>query len=278
MLDNHDVELEQDEYIKTLNPIFSSELTGAAGEKEATKLVADLFVSLRGALAYTTLTQAWIQVFIVALQRISQPTNLDVRRLNAVTRVLQRAPKKLIFVAMKCAGFVDLHTDSGYRRVESADDVKGYGMRGLCLLRRGERLNKAGTLQYVVHLLESMCRSHRLTIRSSYGAEMLAASHGYDDAYPILVTLVELRDGVSTAEELKRYREEGGLALKVVLTTDAEGVYKSLTSRDLKTPTEKTLLVHVCWIRELLQLKLIQAIQWCDTRDMVADGHTKRVD
>jgi len=136
-------------------------------------------------------------------------------------------------------------------------------------------LNQNGTLQNVIHLLESVCRSHRLTIRSSYGAELLAASHGYDDAYPILVTLVELRDGVLTPEELKGYREEGGLALKVVLTTDAEGVYKSLTSRDLKTPTEKTLLGHVCWIRELLQLKLIQAIQWCDTRDMVADGHTK---
>ena len=63
--------------------------------------------------------------------------------------------------------------------------------------------------------------------------------------------------------------------MKVVLTTDAEGVYKSLTSRDLKTPTEKPLLGHVCWIREQLQHRMIQAIQWCDTRDMTADGHTK---
>jgi hypothetical protein len=76
-------------------------------------------------------------------------------------------------------------------------------------------------------------------------------------------------------EELKRYREEGGLALKVVLTIDAESVYKSLTSRDLKTPAERTLLGHICFIRELLQLGLIDSIQWCDTRDMVADGHTK---
>ena len=73
----------------------------------------------------------------------------------------------------------------------------------------------------------------------------------------------------------KGYREKGGLALKVLLTIDAESVYKSLTSRDLKTPTEKTLLGHVCWIRELLQLRLIESLQWCDTRDMTADGHTK---
>ena len=59
------------------------------------------------------------------------------------------------------------------------------------------------------------------------------------------------------------------------MTTDAESVFKSLTSRDLKTPAEKTLLGHVCWIRECLQLGLLEAIQWCDTRDMTADGHTK---
>lgn len=173
---------------------------------------------------------------------------------------------------MKCSGHVDIHTDSGYRRMEKADDVQGYGMRGLCVLRRGVPRNGKG---YVIHLLDSIARSHRLCIRSSYGAETIAASHGYDDAYPTLVTLVELRDGVVRPEQLKRYREEGGLALKVVLTIDAESVYKSLTSRDLKTPAERTLLGHVCFIRELLQLGLIDSIQWCDTRDMVADGHTK---
>ena len=48
-----------------------------------------------------------------------------------------------------------------------------------------------------------------------------------------------------------------------------------MTSRDLKTPAEKTLLGHILWLRELLQLRLIESIQWCDTRDMTADGHTK---
>ena len=89
------------------------------------------------------------------------------------------------------------------------------------------------------------------------------------------MTLVELRRGVLRPEALKKCREEGGLALKVTLTIDAESVYKSLTSRDLKTPAEKTLLGHVSWIRELLQNGLIEAMQWCDTRDMTADGHTK---
>ena len=77
------------------------------------------------------------------------------------------------------------------------------------------------------------------------------------------------------ATQLKRIRESGGLKRQALVTLDAESVYKSLTSRELKTPTEKTLLGHIAWIRELLQLRVINQIQWCDTRDMTADGHTK---
>ena len=272
MTPEHNIELDQDAYIKTLRPIVHSELTGADANAECTKTVTDLFVSLRGALAYTTLTQAWIQVFIVAAQRIQKPTNLEVRRLNAVTRKLQKEPKHLIFKAMQCAGHVDLHTDSGYRRLTDAEEeYKGYGMRGTCMLRRG----KDAKHQDVVHLLDSICKSHRLTIRSSYGAEMLAASHGFDDVFPSIITLLELRHGVLSPEQLKNVREKGNISIKVTLTTDAESVYKSLTSRDLKTPAEKTLLGHVCWLRELMKLELIHKLQWCDTRDMTADGHTK---
>ena len=90
-----------------------------------------------------------------------------------------------------------------------------------------------------------------------------------------MVTLFEFIYGVISPEELKLYREQGGLKLIVIMTTDAESAYKSLTSRGLKTPAEKTLLGYVSRIRALLQLKVIEAIQWCDTRDMTADGHTK---
>ena len=138
----------------TMRPIVSPELTGAPPEKLATKGVADQFVSLRGALAYTTLTQSWLQVYIVSLQRVHEPTNLDVRRLNAIVRRVQREPQKLIFPAMRCSGQVDLHSDSGYRRLtgEADDELKGYGIRGMNVLRRGT--TKGG--KAVAHLLESL--------------------------------------------------------------------------------------------------------------------------
>ena len=173
---------------------------------------------------------------------------------------------------MSCSGHVDLHTDSGYRRMQGDEDEKGYGMRGLNVLRRGVRRDRKGP---AIHLLDSAAKSHRLTIRSSYGAELLSAAHGFDDAYPTLVTLEELRSGALSPEQLMKIREVGGLKFKVVLTTDAESIYKSLTGRDLKAPAERTLLGHVSWLREMLRLGVIDQMQWCDTRDMTADGHTK---
>ena len=104
-----------------------------------------------------------------------------------------------------------------------------------------------------MHLVDSQCKSHRLVVRSSYGAETLAAAHGVEEALPTLVTLHELRKGVMTAAQLKSFRERGGLEVEATLTVDAESVYKSLTSRDCKVPTEKTLLGHVAWLRELLK-------------------------
>ena len=51
-----DVIMDQDEYIKRLRPITHPELTGAAADAKATKVVTDMFVSLRGALAYALIT------------------------------------------------------------------------------------------------------------------------------------------------------------------------------------------------------------------------------
>eukprot|EP00959_Pyramimonas_sp_CCMP1952_P473847 9502442-Pyramimonas_sp.AAC.1 len=70
-------------------------------------------------------------------------------------------------------------------------------------------------------------------------------------------------------------REVGGPASKVSLSIDAESVYRSLSSKDLKIPTERTLLGHISWIRELMDIGIAHNVQWCDTRDMTAYGHTE---
>eukprot|EP00959_Pyramimonas_sp_CCMP1952_P444282 9301875-Pyramimonas_sp.AAC.1 len=75
---------------------------------------------------------------------------------------------------MNPTGEVDLHSDSGHRRLsgDADDDVKGYGIRGAILLRRGNTLS--GKL--VVHLIDAHCKSRRLQAPSSYPAETHAAA------------------------------------------------------------------------------------------------------
>eukprot|EP00959_Pyramimonas_sp_CCMP1952_P359299 7523373-Pyramimonas_sp.AAC.1 len=66
----------------------------------------------------------------------------------------------------------------------------------------------------------------------------------------------------------------GGLRIEVTLTIDAETVFRSLSSKALKTPTACTLLGHIGWIRQVMGRGTAHSAQWCDTRGMTAAGHT----
>eukprot|EP00959_Pyramimonas_sp_CCMP1952_P253741 5301111-Pyramimonas_sp.AAC.1 len=107
---------------------------------------------------------------------------------------------------------VDLHSDSGYRRLsgDADDEVKGYGIRGANLLRRGN--TPSGKL--VVHLFDAYCKSHRLQVRSSYSAETPAAARNLEDSYPTIVTLRELHAGPLTPTQVKDVLVLGGLSIK----------------------------------------------------------------
>eukprot|EP00959_Pyramimonas_sp_CCMP1952_P285805 5975880-Pyramimonas_sp.AAC.1 len=54
------VTLGQYEYIKQLRRIQHPALTGADADAQATDMVTDMFVSLRGALAYALVTHVWL--------------------------------------------------------------------------------------------------------------------------------------------------------------------------------------------------------------------------
>eukprot|EP00959_Pyramimonas_sp_CCMP1952_P433497 9077791-Pyramimonas_sp.AAC.1 len=77
-------------------------------------------------------------------------------------------------------------------------------------------------------------------VRSSYSAETLAAACAVEDCSPTIVILHKLHAGPLTPAQLKTILELGGLSIKVTLAMDAESVFKSLSSKDLKKPTECT--------------------------------------
>eukprot|EP00959_Pyramimonas_sp_CCMP1952_P059247 1237247-Pyramimonas_sp.AAC.1 len=115
------------------------ELTVAAAEERGTKTPPDTFISLRGALANALITQVWLMVCGESLPRAQEPTNLHVRSLRDVTRKLQQRPNNIIHRLTIPTGQVDLHSDSGNRRLIGVEDdeATGYGIRGANLLLRG---------------------------------------------------------------------------------------------------------------------------------------------
>ena len=67
---------------------------------------------------------------------------------------------------------------------------------------------------------------------------------------------------------------QGGY-VPIALYLDAKSVYAATIATFVKQPSEKSLLCHVQYLRELLDKDVLRALFWIDTRDMGADGLTK---
>ena len=112
-LENGTDQLDQNDYIASMNAVMHPELTGPPPDKKATLTVQALYQSLLGDVAHALIIQFWISVYVVALQRRSKSCqNIHVRRRNAVLQALQRSRVSLIYKAMACSKTVVAHPDS----------------------------------------------------------------------------------------------------------------------------------------------------------------------
>ena len=86
--------------------------------------------------------------------------------------------------------------------------------------------------------------------------------------------LWEIEVGPLEKKEARDRRDKGGF-LPMSLYVDAKSIFAAITAVFIKPPADKSLLVHVQYIRELLDYCILKAIVWIDTRDMGSDGLTK---
>ena len=100
-------------------------------------------------------------------------------------------------------------------------------------------------------------------------------SDSLDLGLMILYILNEMQVGVPSKLDMRTLRESGGVAIPGVLCLDALSVFAAVIAAYIKAPAEKGLLAHVQYLRELLDLHVLHALMWMDTRDMTADGLTK---
>ena len=112
--------MDQTDYIRTFKPIAHLQLVGASPDVETTAVVHVGYMSLLGAVAVAMFTHMLcISVYVVALQRrTKRSANADARRLNAVVRVLHRAPQELVYLAIARARTVAARTDAALIREE----------------------------------------------------------------------------------------------------------------------------------------------------------------
>ena len=70
-------------------------------------------------------------------------------------------------------------------------------------------------------------------------------------------------------------QETGQLQPIIVAATDARAVYDAIAAADATDPAEASLKLHLLAVRDRLRQRVLEAIHWLDTRDMLPDGMTK---
>ena len=96
-----------------------------------------------------------------------------------------------------------------------------------------------------------------------------------DHGLALQLTLHEIRCGPTTPRQGMEFREKGGSQIKLTVVIDAMSILAALEPERIKAPTEQSLLSHLLWLREIVDRRIMDTLNWRDTRDMTVDGHTK---
>ena len=236
-------------------------------DEPCTDVVMRLYWSLLGAVAYTLLTQHWVAIYIIALQRQThKPQYQHIRKLNSLLKVLQKQKATVVYPAMKCARKIIAFSDASFCK---ESESKGYGVRGTVFLRCGVRNDKE-----ICHLIDASSQSLKLVTRSTFSSETLAAVGTADALVPLVISLIEITHGPFSPSKLRAFREGCSTEFKIILVIDAMNLFQAWTGTSLKLPTEKSLFPHIAWLRDVVKCTPTHC-SWCDTRDMLADGMTK---
>ena len=267
-----EITLDQFEYIAALKTLIHPSIKGAKLTDFISAELFQLFSSLRGAVAYCLLTRADISVYVVFLQRQQEGTTTfyHVKVLNTVVKRLQTHPLSLRYAHLGLETEFLVLTDAAFKKEEDT----GHALKGTLILRRAVTPLKDGT--YNVHLVDHLTKRVGNVTRSTFSAELFSLCDACDHALLLRQICHEFRHGPTTASEARDLRE-GKTQSKVRMTIaiDAMSVFSAVTASHVKIPSERSLLSHLQYVRELLDKRVLESLFWFDTRDMAADGMTK---
>ena len=275
--DGNTITLDQIDYAASIKPINTAQLQKLKDDLALDETYQACYLTLLGAVAWLLQTRLDIVVYVSALQRHSHhTTSLHLKRLNRLVRHIQRHPQRLVYrslplpVALIAIGDSAYQAPAGPSGTQSTADplvMRGY----IVALAHYDEKQHAFQLQ----VLEYVGGKQNHVCRGVWSAELHNQCDMADMGVILLSFLEELRRGALRAEDQRRLREAGGYAMPLHMYTDSYSIFSYLKAQHLKFPAEKGTYFHLAYLRELLEAGIVRSINWCDTRDMVADGITK---
>ena len=248
----------------------------------------EAYSSLLGGVAWLALTRADVAVWTQALQRRGHaPRHVDCYRLNKVLSWIKRHPLGIMYRRIECERVRILgFTDAAYKT--QPDDNTALALRGLAVLlapddtvstqawEKQEIIQHAVAKPMMIHLLSWTVRKLKRVVRSTFAAELNALIDTIESLLLLQLMLHQCYCGTDeSAEELLIKQDYGKLYPPIDIFVDAKSVTEAISAKEVCTPSEQSLKVHLITIRDRLLRGLLRTISWTDTRDMVADALTK---
>jgi Reverse transcriptase (RNA-dependent DNA polymerase) len=267
---NGDITLDQEAYAKQLRLVDMSKINVTDENQKLDDETTRTFQSLLGGLSWLTQTRMDIAIYVQALQRASKNPKIGhLLKLNKVTKWVQRKKACLRYARLEGPVKLVIISDSAFRK----EDESGLAMRGAVIALAEQRQGHPGGQ---VQVLEFYSRRQRRVTRSTFGAELHGLADSTEIAKLICFALSEILLPVTIKPaDLVRREETGGLALDMEAVIDCKSVFDALANPDTQTPSESSLIMILCQLKELLTVGTLRKLWWVDTVDMAADGLNK---
>lgn len=89
------------------------------------------------------------------------------------------------------------------------------------------------------------------------------------------MTIAECVRPFPNIQSLIALEETGSFPVRIHLIVDARSVFDALKAAEVKAPSEISLIMFLCQLKEALLCHSLSKLWWCDTHDMIADGLNK---
>ena len=263
------ITLHQHEYAQQLILMDAVPLLAVSACTPLTATQHAQYLSSLGGVSWLVQTRTDICVYVCALQRAAKaPQVQHALRLIKVCKWVKRKKSHLLFKKLRTPTRVVAPSDSAFRK----EDTKGLAMRGALIMVCEDADSHPGGN---CHILEWYARKQRRVTRSTFSAELNAASDAYEFAKLIAMTLAECIRPYPSIQSLVALEENGDFPVPIHLIVDARSVFDALKASEIKAPSEISLIMFLCQLKEALLCHALSRLWWCDTHDMVADGLNK---